>query len=111
MKNLTHKGWKPTEFILIYHFLTSFSSQKNPEESYDAALKNQTIRMTYANCSDIIKNKSILKQYLDNIESKGIFKRISASSYLINPLYAENVTREQTQFLDEIMIREFGYQP
>ncbi len=109
MKNLSYKGWKPTEFVLIFHFLTSFRGQKLTDETYEAALENQTIRMTYDNCSDIIKNKKILKEYISNIESKGIFKRLTASTYLINPLYAENVTREQIKFLDEIMIKEFGY--
>lgn len=106
-KNIRQKDYTAQEFYILYKILNGLMSKENQNPTYEGALDNQTVKIVYDRFYDVTKNHRSIKSTIDKMVERGIIKKMQGRNYLINPIYAEYVTRKQLDYVDRIIDEEF----
>lgn len=86
----------------------SFMNKRVNGRDYESAYKNQCMDITYDFVGRYISRKNLIISAIKKLIEHKFMKKISRSTYLINPYYAENLFEHQRRYSLDIIEKEFG---
>lgn len=108
LHRLDFTDYDAIEIAILMRLFQFLPNERATGDDYESALLNQTIYFKHTYIVGISKNRTRNKQAIDRFISEDIISSGNDSGqYIINPVFARNLTDGQVRFSEEIQQKFF----